>query len=183
MILYKNVDICNLNSIIKNGILSMDECHNNNWEEGKRADNDTSVVYLFKPSGKCNSFPEYGTVLLEVDCDATENQMSGNDMHKNKYTEYVIGRVKPDEIRKVIIPTIFKDYIDVPDGIDVVWCDLKADFYGNAGYEMCSNDLLEAFAKTAKLTDSSDFNFFRGTNEDRTMIDLYNVQYIFEGIQ
>lgn len=70
-----------------------------------------------------------------------------------------------------------------PDGIDVVWCDLKADFYGNAGYEMCSNDLLEAFAKTAKLTDSSDFNFFRGTNEDRTMIDLYNVQYIFEGIQ
>ena len=34
-----------------------------------------------------------------------------------------------------------------------------------------------------KLTDSSDFNFFRGTNEDRTMIDLYNVQYIFEGIQ
>ena len=46
MLLYKNVDICDLKSIIENGILSMDECGNNNWDEGKRAENDTSVVYL-----------------------------------------------------------------------------------------------------------------------------------------
>lgn len=180
MILYKNVDICNLDSIMKNGILSMDECHNNNWGEGRRADNDTSVVYLFKPFGKCNSFPEYGTVLLEVDCDAVENQVLENDIHKSMYAEYVVGQVRPDEIRRVIIPAVFKEYINVPDGIDIMWCDLKADIYGNDGYEMCSKDLLTMFAKTAKLTDSSDFNFFRGSNENRTMIDLYNVQYLFE---
>lgn len=60
MILYKNVDICDLEPITKNGILSIDECGNNNWDEGKRAENDTSVVYLFSPIGKQNSFPNYG---------------------------------------------------------------------------------------------------------------------------
>lgn len=68
MILYKNVDICDLESITKNGILSMDECGNNNWDEGKRAANDTSVVYLFSPIGKQNTFPNYGAALLEVQC-------------------------------------------------------------------------------------------------------------------
>ncbi len=52
MILYKNVDICDLEPIAKNGILSIDECGNNNWDEGKRAENDTSVVYLFNDSSK-----------------------------------------------------------------------------------------------------------------------------------
>ena len=44
MLLYKNVDICDLKSIMENGILSMDECGNDNWDEGKRAENDTSMV-------------------------------------------------------------------------------------------------------------------------------------------
>lgn len=34
MILYKNVNICDLEPISKSGILSMDECGNNNWDEG-----------------------------------------------------------------------------------------------------------------------------------------------------
>lgn len=65
MVLYKNVDICDLESIVKNGILSMDECGNNNWGDGKRSDNDTSVVYLFKPIAEENVFPSYGIALLE----------------------------------------------------------------------------------------------------------------------
>ena len=85
MILYKNVDICDLEPIAKNGILSRDECGNDNWDEGKRAENDTSVVYLFNPIGQRNSFPNYGTVLLEVDCDAKEHPMQKNDSHKNDY--------------------------------------------------------------------------------------------------
>ena len=55
MLLYKNVDICDLDSIIKNGILNIDECGNNNWDEGKRAENDTSVVYLFNPISVLNN--------------------------------------------------------------------------------------------------------------------------------
>lgn len=37
MILYKNVDICDLEPIVKNGILSIDECGNNNWDEGEES--------------------------------------------------------------------------------------------------------------------------------------------------
>ena len=76
MLLYKNVDMCDIESIISKGILSMDECGNDNWSDGKRANNDTSVVYLFKPLGDVNSFPNYSVALLEVDCDANKkNQM------------------------------------------------------------------------------------------------------------
>ena len=70
MILYKNVDICDLKSIMEKGILSLDACGNNNWDDGKRGENSTSVVYLFQPLTKENSFPEYGAALLEIDCSA-----------------------------------------------------------------------------------------------------------------
>lgn len=33
--LYKNVDICDLKSIMEKGILSMDELQNDNWEESR----------------------------------------------------------------------------------------------------------------------------------------------------
>lgn len=179
MILYKNVDICDLELIIKNGILSMDECGNNNWDEGKRAENDTSVVYLFSPIGKQNSFPNYGTALLEVQCKAQENKIDKTDTHVDDYIEYITKRVEPSEIKRVIIPKIFKDYISVPKNIEITWCELKAECYGNNGLEECSDEILEKFAKTAPLMDSTDFNFFRGVTENRTMIDLYNIEYIF----
>lgn len=79
MMLYKNVDICNLPSIMQKGVLSMDECGNNNWDTGKRVQNDTSVVYLFSPIGEKNSFPNYGDALLEVECSAAENAMAVMD--------------------------------------------------------------------------------------------------------
>lgn len=46
---YKNVDIYDLPSILENGLLSMDESGNNNWQDNNRADNRTDVVYLFRP--------------------------------------------------------------------------------------------------------------------------------------
>lgn len=179
MILYKNVDICDLDSIMKKGILSMDECKNNNWGEGRRVRNDTSVVYLFAPTNSQNSFPKYGTALLEMDTDAKENEMLENDIHKNDYKEYITKSVAPQEIRKVIIPELFKPYVKIPGDISVTWCGLKADYYGENGFENADNSVLERFAKTAALMDSSWFNFFRGKTENRTLIDLYNIQYVF----
>ena len=44
-IYYKNVDIYDLPAILKNGLLSLDEPGNNNWQDGSRADNRTDVVY------------------------------------------------------------------------------------------------------------------------------------------
>lgn len=48
-IYYKNVDIYDLPSILENGLLSMDESGNNNWQDNNRVDNRTDVVYLFRP--------------------------------------------------------------------------------------------------------------------------------------
>ena len=188
MILYKNVDVCELESIVKNGILSIDETWNNNWDEGKRASNRTDVVYLFKPD-KCvtNSFPQYGVALLEVDCYATENTILDDDANVNLYTEYITKKILPSEIKRIIIPEMFKPYIELPEEINVTWCKLKANYYK----EECNNgeyvlekvqvpkEILEQFAKPAPLMDSTNFNFFRGITEKRTMIDLYNIKYVF----
>lgn len=186
MKLYKNVDICDLESIMENGILSIDECRNDNWEDGKRVNNDTSVVYLFDPIGKCNTFPEsYGVALLEVECDARVSEMEENDKHRNDYTEYITEKVTPSEIKRIIIPEIFKPYIDIPDGIDVTWCGMKAEWYDNdrpisyQELEECSEDVLKVFAKSAKLSDSTRCEFFRGFDERMLCIDLFNVEYIF----
>lgn len=179
MILYKNVDICDLEPIVKNGILSIDECGNNNWDEGKRANNDTFVVYLFSPIGKQNSFPNYGAALLEVDCDAKENQMKNNDSHKNDYREYIISKVLPTQIKRIIIPKIFRNHIEIPEGLNITWCEIEADYYGDSGLEKCTESIWKQFAKTAPLMNSTEFNFFRGVTEKRTMIDLHNIEYVF----
>lgn len=36
MRLFKNVDICDLGNILEKGLLSMDECGNDNWDDGRR---------------------------------------------------------------------------------------------------------------------------------------------------
>lgn len=183
MILYKNVDIKDLESILQKGILSLSESGNNNWDDGKRADNSCNVVYLFKPLTEENSFCNYGAALLEIDIaddKVKENQLSENDVNFGKYIEYVVDKVDADCVKSIYIPKLFKDRIDLPEDImaKITWCKLKANYYGENEKENCPDDVLEQFAKTAEIMDASEFNFFRGKNEDRTMIDLYDVQYI-----
>lgn len=179
MMLYKNVDITDLESIIKNGILPMNKCKNNNWGDGKRSNNSTAVVYLFKPTTKRNTFPNYGIALLEVECEATENKMAENDIHKDDYIEYVAEEVKPEQIRKVIIPKIFKDRITLSENIRVELCEMYAEEYGD-GDELTpiTEERLQIFANTTPLN-TMDFNYFRGVDEERHMIDLYNVKYVW----
>lgn len=116
---------------------------------------------------------------MEIECEAKENKIDKTDIHIDDYIEYITKRVEPSEIKRVIIPKIFKDYISVLQNVGIRWCELKAECYGNNGLEECSNKILAQFAKTAPLMDSTDFNFFRGVTEKRTMIDLYNIEYIF----
>lgn len=109
MILYKNVDICDLESILKTGILSLDESGNDNWETGHRAKNTTDKVYLFSPlPGQDNSFPSYGLALLMVDCDADPLSTQDNDFYKDCYKEFVTDRVLPEQILKIYVPEVFK---------------------------------------------------------------------------
>lgn len=180
MRLYKNVDICDLHSIWQKGILSMQECRNNKWDGNRRSDNSTSIVYLFDPISERNSFPEsYGAALLEVNCKAVENQMAENDAHKYDYREYTTPRVLKSQINRIIIPEIFKPYVDVPEQIHITWCELKAKHYCNSELVECNPDVLMQFARTAPLMDSGAYNFFRGTDANGYIKDLYEFQYVF----
>lgn len=181
---YKNVDICDLVSIHKNGILSMDKCGNNNWGDRKRQQNDTSVVYLFKPLSEINTFPNYGIALLEIDCDATENKMAENDVHKDDYVEYITKEVNPNQIQRVIVPEIFKSRIKSPENIKVTWCEMCAEEcvgYDKENdcliYKEMSEERMKLFAQTTEL--NTGFNFFRGIDVNGKIIDVYNVKYIW----
>lgn len=183
MTLYKNVDICDLESILEKGILSLDESGNDNWDSDNRANNPTDCVYLFQPiNGKPNAFPNYGTALLEVEVEDVEKfDFFENDTHKEDYVEYVTAKVEPKQIKRIIIPEIFKERLEFSKNVEkmVEWCGFSAEIYGDDGLEVASDEVLKMFVKTADIEDSSYFNFFRGTDEKRRVIDLYNIKYIF----
>ena len=184
MILYKNVDIKDLESILSKGILSLNVSGNNNWDDGKRADNSCDVVYLFRPLTEENSFCNYGVALLEIDIPddkIKENQLLENDIYNGKYVEYITDEVSVQYIKTIYIPKIFKERIDLPENIlsKITWCGMKANYYGDSVRENCPDEVLKQFAKTAEIMDTSEFNFFRGVTEKREIIDLYDIQYIF----
>lgn len=184
MILYKNVDVKDLESILSKGILSLNKSGNNNWDENKRANNSCDVVYLFKPLTDENSFCNYGTALLEInipDNDVKENQLLNNDRYNGKYIEYIADEVPAQCIKAIYIPKIFKGRIDLPENIlsKIIWCGMKANYYGDSVRENCPDEVLKQFAKTAEIMDASSFNFFRGVSEKREIIDLYDIQYIW----
>ena len=184
MILYKNVDIKDLESILTKGILSLNVSGNNNWDDGKRADNSCDVVYLFRPLTEENSFCNYGVALLEIDIPddkIKENQLLENDRYNGKYVEYITDKVEADCIKSIYIPKLFKNRVVLPIEImsRITWCGIKANHYGDDGKENCPVEVFEQFAKTAEIMDASSFNFFRGVSEKREMIDLYDIQYIW----
>ena len=183
MVLYKNVDIKDLESILSKGILSLNKSGNNNWDNGKRVDNSRDVVYMFKPLTEENSFCKYGAALLEINIEddkAKENPLSNNDVNNGKYIEYVAEQVDSKCIKNVFIPEIFKERVDLQDVIlhKITWCNMKATYLGENEKEDCPIEILKQFAQTAEIMDASEFNFFRGLTEKRTMIDLYDIQYI-----
>ena len=184
MILYKNVDIKDLESILSKGILSLNVSGNNNWDDGKRADNSCDVVYLFRPLTEENSFCNYGVALLEIDIPddkIKENQLLENDRYNGKYIEYITDEVSVQYIKTIYIPELFKERIDLPENIlsKITWCGMKANYYRDSVRENCPDEVLKQFAKTAEIMDASEFNFFRGVTEKREIIDLYDIQYIF----
>lgn len=187
MKLYKNVDISDLQSICKNGIMSLDNVYNElglmNWEEGKRAHNATNVVYLFQPhENGANSFPRYGAALLELDVPEswiTSNEIGENDYNKGKYNEFVCDRSIPfDCVKMVYIPDMPGKFVpESLDGIPVTFCDISGDDW--EGKPM-SKEQLEQFKETVPSIQSTGvYNYFRGTRENGEVMDIYNVRYVF----
>jgi hypothetical protein len=183
---YKNVDLKDLQKILTEGLLPISKTNNNNWDCGKRSNNSTEVVYLFKPVAKENSFPQYGLALIEVDINnALTNEIEKNDVNFGRYEEYITSNVIPSNITAVYVPEIFKNRIVAEELLDVAvfnkinFCKIEAKNYNNDLIEEDTTpDTFLNFAKTAPLN-TTDFNYFRGTNKDNTIIDLYNVVYNF----
>ena len=177
MRLFKNVDICDLESILSKGILSLDESGNDNWEEGKRAKNATDKVYLFSPKNQGDSFTNYGAALIECETDAQHNEIGENDKCNGLYEEYITDYVSPNQIVKIYVPEGFIGL--VPDAIrdKVTACKMTAKTYVGYDYVNVTDDLLEMFYKTAPAYSAQDFNYFRGMTDRREMIDLYEVRY------
>ena len=178
MKLYKNVDIKDLESIFKNGILPISICKNNNWEEGKRANNSEDKVYLFDPKSKTNSFPHYGIALIEVKINnPIKNDLVENDIHHNDYVEYTVDKVLVNEIINVYVPKIFKKMIK--NKTNLTFVDIEALIYDNSFNKIkASEEILRQFAKTSNFTNSKSFNFFRGVSNNNEIIDLYDIQYL-----
>ncbi len=198
MKLYHNADICDVNSIVEKGLLPASVTGNDNWENSTRADNSCDVVYLSRPIGKENSFVNYGIALIEVEVEATENEMADHDANRGKYQEFIAEKVSPEQIKAIYIPKQFRQripkYTELSDKAleKIVWCDMYAEVYdyyipnpdslygsgGTSVYKPISKEEFERFVETAPLG-VNDFNFFRGKTEKREMIDLYNIRYIF----
>lgn len=110
MKLYHNADILDLESILAKGLIPLSKSGNNKWADGRRGNNSTDCVYLFKPVGSENSFTNYGAVLIEVEVeDATVSQMAENDAHINDYVEYTVPEVSVENIKHIFIPEIFRE--------------------------------------------------------------------------
>lgn len=191
MKLYKNVDICDLQSIRENGIMSMDDVYNElglmSWEEGKRAHNATNVVYLFQPiENGANSFPRYGAALLEIDVPDSwveQNEIGENDYNHGKYAEFICYRSIPFEcVKTVYIPNMPGKFVpESLHGMPVRFCDISGDDWeGNP----MSKEQLEQFKNTVPSIQSTGvYCYFRGTDKTGKILDIYNVRYVFlEGI-
>lgn len=203
-VFYKNVDICDLPSILSKGILSMNASGNDNWMNGKRSDNSRDVVYLFRPTGYENSFVNYGAALLEVEVDGIENELLENDVNRGKYIEYICDCVPPENILAVYIPAIFKDIVSYRHP-KIHWCGMEAkifsgelyninvdtygkrdslgfgslpkDFDQTKNYVDADDTLLDMFVRTANVEDSKVYNYFRGQFPDREVFDLEYIHY------
>lgn len=183
MLLYKNVDISDLESILEKGILSLNESDNDNWEDNKRGDNSKDLVYLFSPiKGMPNSFPIYGAALLEVEVDATENVIALNDRHFGKYKEYVTSKVLPSQIINIYVPTLFKeklsDFYEEEEFLSkITFCELSAKYYDGLELKKTSVEVLQLFGETARFISTQEYGFFRGIDSEGKVLDLYDVFY------
>lgn len=197
MTLYHNADIVDLESICRDGLVSLDVSKNDKWEEGHRADNRTDVVYLFNPTGSQNSFVNFGAALIVVDVDdAEKSELAENDKGRGRYDEYTVKSVPVDNIVKIMIPKIFKDLIfscmtfsdEVLEKIE--WCEMSAEILrdvipnpterfgvGTRVYSAATAEELASLIKMGKIFSASSYCFFRGLSESGEIIDFYNIKY------
>jgi len=183
MKLYKNVDLCDLDKILEEGILPISVTGNDNWDSGKRASNANDVVYLSSPKTTTNSFTEYGIVLLEVEVEARKVEVPQGDNHEDLYDEYIIDSVSPLQIVKAYIPEIFKDKVEAANinaFEKLTFVKMSAKCFKNMKKTDADDEDLKQFSETVeRIHRTSDWMYFRGTKTSGEVFDLYDITYKF----
>ncbi len=197
MIFYHNADIADLESICKNGLVSLDVSKNDKWDDERRASNRTDVVYLFQPIASQNSFVNFGAALVVVDIEnAEKSELAENDRGNGIYDEYTVDAVPAEHIVKILIPKIFKELVSsrmtfldaVAEKIE--WCEMSAEILrevipnptdclraGTCVYSAATAEELNSLVRAGKIFTATSFNFFRGISESGEIVDFYNVRY------
>jgi len=167
-VLYKNVDIADLENILKNGILPVSKTGNDNWDESKRVNNAKDSVYLFDTKSNGDSFVNYGLALIEVEVEATRNKMADTDVNQNKYIEYTTNEVKPSQIKNVYVPS----FVNLPfTNNKIKKVSYNSKYQTENGLELLTPEIKKQFEATAIIS-TSEINYLRGLNPDKTMIDV-----------
>lgn len=176
MKLYKNVDILDLENIMREGILPISKTGNNNWGDGNRSNNPKDMVYLFEALNQGDSFTHYGLVLLEIDIDdAVLSEIDDFDINKGQYIEYIASDVPVNNIKGIYIPKIFKEPIMAKYEVDfseinVKFVDVEFSVYSSEldEYVLADDEDKSIFIDTANLS-TSDFNYLRGIKNNRML--------------
>lgn len=179
MKLYHNCDVADLEKILKEGLQPLSVTKNDRWDSSSRGNNSTDVVYLFNPISELNSFPTYGIVLLEVEVEATRNEMASNDKYYEIYEEFAVPEVRPEKIKRIMIPAIFaektKKYLSQETLKKVEFVAMTANVCEDTKIE-ATEELLERFVKTCGISLEEE-RYFTGIKKDRQIINLCNVVY------
>lgn len=177
MKLFKNVDILDLENIMREGILPISKTGNDNWSDGNRSNNSKDSVYLFEALNQGDSFVHYGIVLIEIDIDdAILNEIDDFDINKGKYIEYIASEVPVNNIKGIYIPKIFEEPLRVKyevdfSEIDAKFVDVEFSVYSSelGDYIFANDEDKSIFTDTANLS-TSDFNYLRGIKNNK-MVD------------
>lgn len=176
MKLFKNVDILDLENIMRDGILPISKTGNDNWGENKRSNNSKDVVYLFEAINQGDSFMHYGLALIEVDINnAILNEIDDFDINKGEYIEYIASEVPVSNIKGIYIPKIFEEplrakyEVDFSE-IDVKFVDVEFLVYSPelGEYILADDEDKSIFIDAANLS-TSDFNYLRGIKNNRML--------------
>lgn len=176
MILYKNVDILDLENIMREGILPISKTGNDNWGDGNRSNNSKDMVYLFEALNQGDSFTHYGLVLLEIDIDdAISSEIDDFDINKGEYIEYITSEVPVNNIKGIYIPKIFEEPLTAKyevdfSEIDVKFVDVEFSVYSSEldEYIWADDEDKSIFIDTANLS-TSDFNYLRGIKNNQML--------------
>lgn len=179
MKLFKNVDIEDLDKILKEGILPISKTGNNNWGSNNRAKNSEDVVYLFNPVKKNTAMVTYGLALIEVETtNATQVEFSEFDSWGEHYSEYITDEIPVSEIKAVYLPNIF-NYSERPVDLSnplIKLVDVEFFAWSNEFKNMspASTERKSALAKTNRIS-TYDFNYLRIKENDNSISDVSDV--------